>query len=243
MGVGIYIPSVDGADELPHPPIPLGVLLVVEQALRKAWELMLAKPRINFDLATAVEDEVTFEVHRRLKDEVLKHRLVPGFDREVLGDVVREPKLDSYNQASIDKMPDLVVLFAWSVRPTVLLPRQDAIFIECKPVDSTHPAGAAYCDKGVIRFVRGEYAWAMTSALMVGYSRPGYTIDPKLTEALKARPIVIPTKSPPAPCAQSRACAAAEAVHITEHTRAFTYAENGKAAPPIVLRHLWLRRA
>ena len=241
MAVGIY-PHAPIAEELPHPPISIAVHLVIEQALRKAWELMLSKPRENFDLAAAVEDDITFELHRRLKDEVLKYGLVPGFNRQVLGDVVREPKVDNYDQSSLDKMPDLLVLFASEYRPTVFRPSQDGVFIECKPVDSVHPAGKVYCDKGVIRFISGEYAWAMTSAMMVAYAHPGYAINLKLAEALAARAKSMPIKSPPAPCARSTAYDIAEVVHVTQHERAFIYPANGMAAPPIALRHLWLRR-
>lgn len=240
MAVGIYRLGVDATDELPHPPIPLSVFLVVEEALRKTWELMLTQPAGKFDLATALEDQITFELHRRLKNEVLKKRLVPGFDREIFGDVVREPKVDSYNQASIDKMPDLFVTLAG--RPTALLPTQDAIFIECKPVDPQHPAGGDYCDKGLIRYVRGDYAWAVTSALMVAYCRSGYSITPKLIEALNQRPKTIPTTSAPMCCAKSKASHFAEAVHISGHKRLFTYLQTGNPAPPIVIRHLWLLR-
>jgi len=46
-------------------------------------------------------------------------------------------------------------------------------------VQSGRAAGGHYCDKGIIRFVRGDYAWAMRDALMVGYVTEGYSITTK----------------------------------------------------------------
>ena len=168
--------------------------------------------------------------------------MVPGFDREVLADIAREPKYCSFDKSSIDKMPDLVVLFVSDARPSCLLPSQDAIFIECKPVDIDHPAGTHYCEKGIARFVRGEYAWAMTSALMVAYCRPGYTILPKLADALRSHAQICSVSARPSACVRSRGTPLAEVVHVTEHTRNFKYVETGESPPMIVLRHLWLAR-
>ena len=42
MAVGMYRLGADTADELPHPPIPLAVFLVVEEALLKTWGNCLA---------------------------------------------------------------------------------------------------------------------------------------------------------------------------------------------------------
>ena len=56
------------------------------------------------------------------------------------------------------------------------------------------PAGGAYCDKGIIRFVSGDYAWGMPQALMIGYAASGYTMPRKLEEAFKDRKTVLKTK-------------------------------------------------
>ena len=60
MAYGIYKSGQATTGELPHPPIPLPMFLVVEQAIEKAWQLMVTTPRANFDIATAPEDAVTF---------------------------------------------------------------------------------------------------------------------------------------------------------------------------------------
>jgi hypothetical protein len=127
-------------------------------------------------------------------------------------------------------------------RPTGIINTQDGIFVECKPVDKTHAAGGHYCDRGLSRFVVGDYAWTMTSALMMGYTVKPYTLSPKLSEALKARATTLPTLSGPEPCEFSSAGPHNEVVHISEHSRSFNYRETSKPAGPITIRHLWLAR-
>ena len=164
-----------------------------------------------------------------------------GFDREVFASVRREPKVRNFNGSSLDKMPDLLVEFI--DRPAGAMNSQHGLFIECKPVDQEHPAGSAYCDKGLIRFVRGDYAWAMQSAMMVGYARAGYSVVPKLAEALASiRKEPIPTSYGPEPCPCTPATVYCEQVAISKHERTFQYIENDSPAGTIVIRHLWLRR-
>lgn len=238
MTLGFYAKGARAA-QLPHPAISVAVFLVIESGIRAAWELMRNDPRVGFDLSRATEDVVTQELYERLYDDVFNKNVVEGFDRELLTAVSRESKLRNYDGASLDKMPDL--LFGLADRPDVFRRTQDWLFVECKPVDSLHSVGVHYCGKGVIRFVRGEYAWAMTSALMIGYARSGYTISRKLNDALKVSTI-ISTLDYPYRCRRSTAGPSAEVVQITRHSRQFTYVETKKAAGAIVIRHLWLQR-
>jgi hypothetical protein len=228
--------------QLPHPPISLPVYLIVEEALCVAWERMRACPRQGFDLLNSTEDVVTHELYERLYDEVFGEGTVAGFDAQLFTVVTREAKVRNYDGAKLDKMPDLLIGLVG--RESVFKRTQDWLFIECKPVDSGHSVGTHYCDKGIIRFVRGEYAWAMTSALMIGYVRNGYTISPKLTDALRAetRARRLLTIGFPCPCRRTKPGQNNEAVQVSEHSRTFRYDATGRRAPPITLRHLWLRR-
>lgn len=227
------------AAELPHPAIPLSVFLVVEEAVRVAWERVRTHASAGFALASATEDVVTHELYEHLYDEVFNQGVVEGFDRQLFTVLTRESKVRNHDHSMLDKMPDLLIGLAG--RAGVRRPSQDWLFIECKPVDSDHSVGVHYCDKGVSRFVRGEYAWAMTSALMIGYARAGYAIHPKLTDALTGRPALL-TLGLPCPCRRSKAGQNSETVQVSRHARAFRYEETGQQAPAIALRHLWLRR-
>jgi len=233
-------PSLYEAMELPHPPISPRILLVIEEAIRIAWELLREHPRPGFDLSSVTEDPLTHELYEVLCDVVFKHALVKGFNRRLLRAVAREPKVRSYNRASLDKMPDLAI--ALMGREAVAIPTQDGLFIECKPVDTEHSVGKYYCGKGLVRFVNGDYAWAMREAMMVGYAREGYTISPKLVRALGERADTVPTVSYPRPCPHSKATPVSEPVQISMHRRTFAYVETSRQAPPITIRHLWLKR-
>jgi len=202
---------------------------------------MTQQGRIGFDLQTANEDTITLELYERLYDEVFNKGIVDGFDREVFASVHREPKIRNFDRRHPDKMPDIFVDFV--DRPTGVINSQHGLFIECKPVDRTHSTGSAYCDEGLIRFVRGDYAWTMQSAMMVGYAREGYSLVFKLSEALaSARKEPIPTLFGPEPCRRTKATEFAEQVAISKHQRTFNYAERNTPAGEIVIRHLWLKR-
>ncbi len=239
MGLAFYEERVAGA-ELPHPPISLPIFLVVEEALCVAWDCLRTQPRTGFNLLSATENVVTQELYERLYDEVFNKGVVDGFDRQLFTDIMRESKVRNYDGAKLNKMPDLLI--GLSDRLNVFKLSQDWLFIECKPVDPDHSAGVHYCDKGIIRFVRGEYAWAMTSALMIGYARNGYSISSKLAKAIEAREKEVPTIALPCPCQRSKPGKYNEVVHVSQHSRTFSYVETGQQAPAITLRHLWLRR-
>jgi len=237
--LGMFDDSTEGI-RLPHPPLSLRSHLIIEAAISAAWKLMLTQGRGGFDLLTADEDTVTHELYERLYDEVFDRGIVTGFDREIFASVRREPKVRNFNGDNLDKMPDLLVEFV--DRPAGVMNSQHGLFIECKPVDADHAVGVHYCDKGLIRFVRGDYAWAMQSAMMVGYARAGYMILPKLSDALRKRAMNIPTIDEARSCSRSKADSTGELVHVSKHGRTFKYVESGKSAPAIAIRHLWLKR-
>src|SRR4030042_2058234 len=239
MGLEFYEEGVAGVG-LPHPPISLPIFLVVEEALCVAWDYLRTHPRSGFNPLSATEVVVTQELYERLYDEIFNKGVVKGFDRQLFTVVTRESKVRNYDGANLDKMPD--VLIGLSDRLNVFKLSQDWLFIECKPVDAHHSTGVHYCDKGIIRFVRGEYAWAMTSALMIGYVRNGYSISSKLSKTLEERDKEFPTITLPCPCQRSKPGKNNEVVHVSQHSRTFSYVETGQQAPDITLRHLWLRR-
>lgn len=226
--------------ELPHPPLPLAYLRIVEAAITVAWRILREKQRPGFDLGSAVENLITHELNEVLCDEVFAEGLVEGFRRDLFDVPTRGQEVRSFDRGHLDKKPDLLIRLV--DRPDVARFSQDGLFIECKPVDARHPAGSCYCDKGLTRFVNGEYAWAMQEAMMLGYAREGYTISPKLEDALRRRAGKIPTDSFPAPCPHSVAASFSEAVHVSQHGRGFRYLETGTQAPAITIRHLWLKR-
>jgi len=77
---------------------------------------------------------------------------------------------------------------------------------------------------------------------MIGYVRGGYSITAKLAKALKEREKELHTIALPCPCQRSKPGKSSEVVHVSQHSRTFSYVETGQQAPAITLRHLWLKR-
>ena len=221
---------------VPHPPISLAVFLVLEEALCAAWEILRLHPPPGFDLASAIERQLNHQLQEVLKDRIWKRDVVPGFDGELVRTITR-PAVRNYNGKHIDKQPDIMVELVDI--PERVRETQYGIFIECKPVDAQHSLVTHYCDEGILRFIRGDYAWAMTQAMMIGYAGSAGLPAERLAVALRTRRDNVFPTGEPTTCVRSQA---PTPVAISEHRRDFTYVENGKAAPPIILRHLWLRR-
>ena|SRR5580704_13325724 len=224
----------------PHPSIEPRVLGVIQRAITKAWELIRTAPPPGFNLASATEDDTTIVLHNTLVNRVLDPRLVRGFTRDLFR-VSREPKVWSYDESSLDKMPDL--FFYLISNREVAFPDQDGLFVECKPVDAAHAAGGHYCDKGLWRFVKGEYAWTMREGMMIGYAATGYNLPDKLRAALAAgnRGTHMSAASGVAAVARTAATPYCQRPYTSTHARPFVY-RNGDAAPPIVIRHIWLAK-
>ena len=234
--------SQGGRVTLPHPKISLRVHLVIESSIRKAWELVTTQPRAEFNYKTAKEDPLTLELFERLKDQVFNKGLINGFDRSIFSSINREPKVRNFDRSHPDKMPDLLIEFIDC--PADGIPSQHGLFIECKPVDAAHSVGSEYCDKGLIRFIRGDYAWAMQNSMMLGYAAPTHSIADKFPKALNSKkrkyPLNVLTK--PTPSLHSQTDSIAQVVVTTTHQRDFRYVETSNKAEAISIRHLWLKR-
>jgi hypothetical protein len=238
MGYGFF--SDDSVLPLPHPPIPWPLLLKIEEAIGVAWGLLREDAPEGFDLKTATENEITHKLQTAVFDRVLRDRMVAGFDRQVFTVGTRGAELQNFDGTRRDMKPDLLIGFV--ERQSVRVPTQDWLFIECKPVGSKHDVMKHYCRKGISRFVRGEYAWTMTDALMVGYVSKGFQSQTRLKEALECEEREFCLLSAPRECSRTERTLFSNAVYITKHGRTFTYVETGEAAPPLKLRHVWLPR-
>lgn len=236
MSIGLY---ALGPISLPHRPYPDATLRVIEKAIAEAWRIIRDQPQGGFDIKNASEDRVTLELRNCLLNTVLAGAKVPGFTTELF-DVSREGKFESYDGTHLDKMPDLQIKIK-RAKPVSLL-SADGLFVECKPVGPDHPAGSAYCDKGMIRFVNGDYAWAMPQGLMVGYAAPGYTMPEKLQNAFKDRRKALAVKGKIFAAPGCGAHGYAQRCFVTMHRRSFTYPSTGMKATDITLRHAWFDR-
>jgi hypothetical protein len=228
-----------GAFDLPHPRIHPRIFLLVRRVLIEAFSLL--RQREGSALAGYIEDEIT----RRLRDIIendFRHRgvAVPGFDRENFECVARQSEVENYNCTKVQKKPDMVFRFREEQEPPRILSTHHALFVECKPVDATHPAGSDYCDEGLRRFVVGDYAWAMQDALMIGYVRAGRSIARHLVPALASRADLQTVRAPGLAWPDlAPAEPATEALHVTVHERGFSWCGGKGPACPVTIYHSW----
>lgn len=228
---------------LPHPPLGLPVILLIRRVLLRAFELLREK---NFQLSTAAEDEITAALRSVIQNNLRESGSVAGFSKRTYESLVRQGQWANYNGAVLTKTPDLFFkLRDDNCEPRPVISEFDGLFIECKPVDSRHPSGGKYCDAGLIRFVRGDYAWAMQEAMMLAYVRNGRTIKDYLIPAMSEYPRfhVLATAQLPQACSNpaAAACTVAEAIHTSRHRRAFQWRDSKGPATDICIYHLWHR--
>lgn len=224
---------------LPHPRLGLPVILLIRRVLTRALELLRQQ---QFRLADATEDEVTAALRSIIENDLREAGSVAGFNKRTYEPVVRQGQWANYNGAVLTKTPDMCFKLRHDEsEPRLVIPEFDALFVECKPVDATHPAGSKYCDDGLIRFVRGDYAWAMQEGMMLAFARDGRTIAKHLIPAMseKGRIISLHVLDLPKATAVSLAPEAAEAVHVSQHRRPFSWIDRKGAATDITIYHLW----
>ncbi len=229
MPVGFF--TKDIGFTLPHPPINERIILLVCRVFENAWQLLKQHPPTNFDIQTAHEDTITellvgiIESRLRIPDEVA------GFNSALFGKVIREHKITNYNKAHPDKMPD--IFFDLRREQLSVLSEQDGLFVECKPLDPDHPVYSCYCKAGLIRFVTGDYAWAMQQALMVGYAENLYSYA-NLSTALDTQGHKIDLNT------ASHGTVAGVSLYQSVHDRTFPWLEGHGTACPIEISHYWL---
>lgn len=147
-----------------YPPWSPGLIVVVEQAIRQAWRMLVLGHQVV--LATRDEDRITDRLLDILVD-LRKSGAVPGFTADLFGLPVRDAKLPDWQGVSIDKTPDITVYPA-RPRQDIGEGRHDALFLECKVLDGNRRL-TQYGDEGIQRFLDGRYAWRMPHAHMVAY--------------------------------------------------------------------------
>lgn len=230
-----------GRYDLPHPRLGLPVILLIHRVFLRAFELLRER---EFNLATATEDEITAALRSTIENDLRQTGEVTGFSRRSFDTVSRHAQFANCDGTRLAKSPDLIFkLRDHESEPHPVLSEFDGLFIEAKPVDSTHPVGSKYCDDGLIRFVRGDYAWAMQEAMMLAYTRDGRTIAKHLIPEMskQRRMSSLATIQSPKVCHSSEACADAEAVYSSQHRRDFAWPNGKGRATDITVYHLWHR--
>lgn len=223
---------------LPHPCLGLPVILLIRRVLCRAFEMLREK---GFNLGGAQEDQITAALLAVVENNLRQSGCVAGFNRRTYERLSRQGQVTNFDGTRLGKSPDLCFkLRSDDCEPPMVLSEYDALFVECKPVDSTHPVGRKYCDDGLIRFVRGDYAWAMQEGMMLAYARDGRTIADHLVPAMNEpdRIASLATLEPPRACCRTTEVNA-EPIHISKHRRGFSWPDKKGKATDITIYHLW----
>ena len=223
---------------LPHQRLGLPVILLIRRVLCRAFQILRDE---EFDLARALEDEITAALRAVIENNLRKTGSISGFNHHSYESVVRQGQVANYDRTRLTKSPDLCFkLRHEDFESRMVLSEYDALFVECKPVDDTHPAGSKYCDDGLNRFVDGDYAWAMQEGMMLAYARHGRTIATHLIPAMKESKRMKSLRTVDLPKAQ-RGCKDdhAEPIHISKHRRCFSWPDKKGKATVITAYHLW----
>lgn len=191
-------------------------------------------------LADFKEDEITLALLGIVENDFRQKSRVPGVNRTFFDEVTRQREVENYNFKKTQKKPDMLFKLCIDEEPSMVISTQHALFMECKPVDANHPAGGDYCDRGLMRFVEGDCAWAMQDALMIGNARDGRTNSSHLIPALDTRSALQAT-CPPACHSHpgSAAGPATENLYFSVHWRMFPWPDGKGSACDITIYHSW----
>lgn len=226
------------AAEFPHPKLEPEVFIILHRVLIRALEILDADAQ---PLATMHEDPITSSLQRVIENRLRQTGEVSGFRAPFFERVTRQHECDSFDGSLQRERPDLF----FGIHPddsfrARIQSDQWGVFAECKPVDAGHFAGSDYCEGGLARFIRGDYAWAMQDALMVAYARDGRTIESHLVPAMASRAhLHVQNAVAPFPAAECSSGRYNEGLHVGTHARPFEWSAGRGPACPIAIYHSW----
>lgn len=153
---------------------------------------------------------------------------------QLIRNVKRGVETISYDGRHLEKRPDL------SIHLTRRRPAFPLV-VECKLLNAAkQKSEALYCQKGLARFIDGDYAWATREAFMLGYvhdnSSTLLTLAPYLASARQSPPDVYLTESE----LESLGNGAMD-LSKSKHGRKFSYLGAVNRDPEaITIWHLWV---
>lgn len=215
---------------LPLPALDFVHLELIAEGLYRAFhEVRADHPAV---VASGSEAEVTALLEARLNALVEQD---PFWGQLVLC-TVRGKESVSFDGSHIEKRPDLSIYLSSRTRNFPLI-------VEAKILDSaTAKTATMYCDKGLCRFLAGEYAWASQEAFMLAYVRDGSSISGHLTPLLsKDMAQVLPSYA--VQTLPTSIGTLAGDLAWSQHARAFGYLHQAPPAHnpgPMTIWHLWL---
>jgi hypothetical protein len=214
---------------LPLAPLHDFHLTSIAEMLAQAWcDLQTTQP---LSLKTCDEPEITSLMEIRLNNLLGEY---PSW-AILVHQVARDKGTVSFDGTHLEMKPDLSIFLTNRNRNYPLV-------VECKLIEpSSGKTAGSYCKDGLVRFVLGEYAWAMREAFMLAYVRDGSSIlsslIPLLLRSQKGEPDPYCTEGEP----ESKSHPTLDLAR-TRHGRAFNYLGGPPGSFPgaIALWHLWV---
>ena len=214
---------------LPTPVITDVHLQILAEGLQDAFDDL--RERQPATIASGNEPEVTALLQARLNRLITENSLWS----HLVHCVVRGGESISFDGSHLEKRPDLSIYLSDGARHFPLV-------VEAKILDRAKgQTVTSYCNHGLLRFVKGEYAWANREAFMLGYVRDGSSIDstlgPRLAEAMALSPCPYLVEELPVQVGPGDM----DLAH-TRHCRDFVYSCQPSPNSPgsISVWHLWL---
>ena len=215
---------------LPLSPLADEHLEVLADGLRQAFDDI--RTYAPDTVAAGDEREVNALMHARLNSLLADEC---SLWRQLVLCVGRGTESISFDGSHLENRPDLSIVLSG-------VGQRFPLVAEAKIIDAKKSKTVAlYCEKGIRRFVEGEYAWSSREAFMIGYVRDGSSINPALTDVLLRAAALDPgrylVQTLPTPVGSGSSDLA-----YTQHDRNFVY---GSPLPPnrpgpISVWHLWL---
>lgn len=167
--------------EQPVSPLQSRHLKVIAELLEAAWDGLLEDH--EWVLRHKEEKEVNTLMESRLNSlceqrATLWSTLVSG--------VMRGKETINYDGSKLETRPDLSIQLTKRSARLLLL-------VECKLLDAKdNKTIKLYCEEGLARFVKGQYAWYAREAFMLAYVRDNSTIVGCLTPHLEKHQQQVP---------------------------------------------------
>lgn len=215
---------------LPLPAVDIDYLELIAETLSRAFQdVRSAHPQT---VASGDEAEVTTLLEARLNALLGQD----SFWTQLVVCVARGKESVSFDGSHLEKRPDLSIYLSDRSRNFPLI--AEAKVLDC----TTKKTVKLYCNKGLCRFLQGEYAWANQEAFMLGYVRDGSSINKELVPLLSKDMTLTPARYG-VQVLPTAAGNGTSDLAWSQHNRPFAYIHktfSARVPGPITVWHLWL---
>lgn len=220
-----------------NPPFNPRLILAIEDALRAAWQDMMGEAAFVAGCKHLEEDDFTLKLEETLY-ELWTSKRVAKYHKAVFQRTTRGSHVRNYNGKKINKQPDLVFSLS-NRRKQALDGFNDGHYVECKMIRQAGSNVGEYLSQGLIRFLRGDYAWAMPHGGMIAYVKTDQIL-PSALESHISRVLNRWKYNTDGAVTKSTAGAtSSNPTYVTNHDRKFKYPKRRHTPGQIEIRHLW----